>query len=194
MGGVMSGAVHAHHRSRRRQRGQGLVEFALVGPVLLLLAFGVFDFGRGMSANVTVTNSAREGARYLALNAVTKGSTSNYGTACYGTGSSPSAPTPDSGQGKAWRQLQDASVDLTQVTMIVRFYKSSNDPATGGAADITVTCSGGTVSVSNPNLAKLSPGDWVQVEVDYKYSPSTPLISHLVSHVSMARTTTMVLE
>jgi Flp pilus assembly protein TadG len=42
---------------------QGLVEFALVIPILLILAMGVIDFGWGLRAYITVTNSAREGAR-----------------------------------------------------------------------------------------------------------------------------------
>lgn len=48
-------------RSRRRaQRSQALVEFALVSPVLLLLTFGILDFGRAMYFFVTVNSAARE--------------------------------------------------------------------------------------------------------------------------------------
>ncbi|MPZ23852.1 MAG: pilus assembly protein [Dehalococcoidia bacterium] len=49
--------------SRRSERGQAMVEFALVLPLLLVLAFGIMDFGRALQAYVTINNAAREGAR-----------------------------------------------------------------------------------------------------------------------------------
>lgn len=45
-------------------RGQGLVEFALVIPVFLVMMFGVLDFGRVIWARNSLENAAREGARY----------------------------------------------------------------------------------------------------------------------------------
>jgi len=54
--------------SRRRRlsvlRGQGLLEFALVIPIFMLLLFGVFEFGRYMTALITINTSSREAARY----------------------------------------------------------------------------------------------------------------------------------
>jgi Flp pilus assembly protein TadG len=46
-----------------RRRGQALTEFALILPILLLLVFGVFDFGRAIYAYNSISNAAREGAR-----------------------------------------------------------------------------------------------------------------------------------
>jgi Flp pilus assembly protein TadG len=40
-----------------------MVETAMVLPILLVLVFGMIDFGRVFNAWITVTNSAREGAR-----------------------------------------------------------------------------------------------------------------------------------
>jgi Flp pilus assembly protein TadG len=48
-------------------RGAAAVEFALLLPVLLLLLFGIVDFARGFSAQLTVTHAAREGVRVQAL-------------------------------------------------------------------------------------------------------------------------------
>jgi len=48
-------------------QGQGLVELALVLPILLLVVFGVLDLGRMFFATTTLTNAAREGVRYLTL-------------------------------------------------------------------------------------------------------------------------------
>ncbi len=49
--------------ARPAERGQSLVEFALVVPVFLLLLSGMIDFGSGLYANQTIINAAREGAR-----------------------------------------------------------------------------------------------------------------------------------
>ena len=58
----------------RRQRkngekGQALVEFALLVPIFLILLFAIVDFGMGFYTWITVTNSAREGARVGAVHA-----------------------------------------------------------------------------------------------------------------------------
>ena len=50
-----------------RDRGAAAVEFALLLPVLLLLIFGIIDFGRALNAQITLTQAAREGARLEAL-------------------------------------------------------------------------------------------------------------------------------
>jgi Flp pilus assembly protein TadG len=48
---------------RRPRRGQALVEFALVLPLLILLLVGVLDFGRAIFAYNSLSNAARSGAR-----------------------------------------------------------------------------------------------------------------------------------
>ena len=48
---------------RQRSRGQGLVEFALVFPIMMVLLIAVFDMGRLVFAYNDITNSARSGAR-----------------------------------------------------------------------------------------------------------------------------------
>ena len=53
-----------NRRGRRpASRGQGLVEFAIVLPLILLLLMGAVDFGRGIFAFNEVANAAREGGR-----------------------------------------------------------------------------------------------------------------------------------
>jgi len=51
----------------RSERGQGLVEFALVLPLLLILLLGVADFGRIFSAGITLEAAARNGAEAAAI-------------------------------------------------------------------------------------------------------------------------------
>jgi Flp pilus assembly protein TadG len=53
---------------RHTTHGQGLVEFALVIPIFLLVLVAVFDLGRAVFAYNTLTNAAREGARIAIVN------------------------------------------------------------------------------------------------------------------------------
>jgi Flp pilus assembly protein TadG len=55
-------------KARRKSRGQTLVEFALVFPLLILLLMGIFDFGRAIFLYNSLTNAAREGARLALVN------------------------------------------------------------------------------------------------------------------------------
>jgi Flp pilus assembly protein TadG len=48
---------------KHRQRGQGVVEFAVVLPVFLFILISILDFGRAIYAYSVVANCAREGAR-----------------------------------------------------------------------------------------------------------------------------------
>jgi Flp pilus assembly protein TadG len=48
---------------RRRQAGQGLVEFAVLVPVFLLILLGVLEFGFAFNHNMTLEYATREGAR-----------------------------------------------------------------------------------------------------------------------------------
>lgn len=53
---------------RQKKAGQGVVEFALALPILVLIVIGVLDFGRAYQTYIRVSNAAREGAFYLASN------------------------------------------------------------------------------------------------------------------------------
>lgn len=57
-----------NRRGSSRERGQSLVETAIVFPILLLLLAAVVDFGRAFDAYIVLTNAAREGARWGAVN------------------------------------------------------------------------------------------------------------------------------
>jgi Flp pilus assembly protein TadG len=49
------------------EKGAELIEFALVFPLLLLVVFGIMDFGMLFQRYEAVTNAAREGARVAVL-------------------------------------------------------------------------------------------------------------------------------
>ena len=50
-------------RNRRNQKGQSIVEFALIAPVLILLFMGMFDFGWILHQQIQMDNATRLGAR-----------------------------------------------------------------------------------------------------------------------------------
>lgn len=54
-------------RLRRDDRGQSLVEFALVAPILLILILGIVDFARAWNVYQVLTDAGREGARNAAV-------------------------------------------------------------------------------------------------------------------------------
>jgi PKD repeat protein len=54
--------------SRRRSRGQSLVEFAILLPFMLLFLMVALDFGRAFFGWVSLNNTARVAANYAAIN------------------------------------------------------------------------------------------------------------------------------
>jgi hypothetical protein len=59
----------SRHMMQRRgnDRGAAAVEFALVLPLLVMLVFGIIQFGFVFNAYITVTQAAREGARMASV-------------------------------------------------------------------------------------------------------------------------------
>lgn len=54
-------------REQANRRGQGLVEFALILPLFLLLLFGMVEFGRALMTKNILTGAAREAVRKAAV-------------------------------------------------------------------------------------------------------------------------------
>lgn len=51
----------------RSQKGQSLVETALIIPIIILILFGIVDFGRIFHAYLTIDHAGREAARAAAV-------------------------------------------------------------------------------------------------------------------------------
>jgi Flp pilus assembly protein TadG len=81
---------------RPRSRGQALVEFALVLPVMMLVLLIVVDFGRLFFAYISDVNAAREGASYAAMHAAD----SPYDATTYYTGVQQAALAQANAQGQ----------------------------------------------------------------------------------------------
>ncbi len=54
-------------RRTNREKGTALLEAAITMPMLLLVAVGIFEFGRAYQTWQVLTNAAREGARVAVL-------------------------------------------------------------------------------------------------------------------------------
>lgn len=57
-------------RLKREDSGQGLVEFALILPLLLLVSFGIIEVGRLLFIYTSVSAASREAARYAAASGI----------------------------------------------------------------------------------------------------------------------------
>ena len=55
-------------RRSSNERGAALVEFALVLPLLLVLVFGMLEFGKAFNYWIDTTHLANEGARWAVVN------------------------------------------------------------------------------------------------------------------------------
>jgi Flp pilus assembly protein TadG len=81
-------------RTRTVARGQALVEFALILPIFVLLLVGLFDLGRVVFINNSVSEAAREGARWGAVQNRSVDSTGRDGIAQHVLDGLTGVPTP----------------------------------------------------------------------------------------------------
>lgn len=61
------GQRYALMRYGRRIGGQGLLEFALIAPIFIILLFGMIEFGRAWMTKNILTGAAREAVRIYAV-------------------------------------------------------------------------------------------------------------------------------
>jgi Flp pilus assembly protein TadG len=134
----------------RAENAQTMVEFALVFPIILLITYGIIEFGRMMFIYAAVTSSAREGARY-------------------GTASS-LADIDNDGNGEIPQYAYCAGIkNAVRRTALLVAIPDSAITITyqlGGASGFTTSCA----SVqSNPASVKL--GDRILVQVSVQFQP-----------------------
>ena len=59
------------HKTLRSESGASAVEFALLLPVLMMILFGIIEFGMALYRQAILTNASREGARLGIVPSVT---------------------------------------------------------------------------------------------------------------------------
>jgi TadE-like protein len=115
-----------------RSRGQGLVEFALVLPVFMVILIGMVDLGRAIWANNSVANAAREAARFASVHG---GSCEDLsGSACSGANYCPVGPKgPLTAVPASSTSCPNPSPSKQSI------YDAANGYVVGGGASNTVT-------------------------------------------------------
>jgi Flp pilus assembly protein TadG len=128
-----------------RDRGATAVEFALLLPVLLLLVFGLIDFGRALNAQITLTQAAREGARLAALGGQLSAVVSRTQTAATGLSSSQvsvtvtACPSGGSAGGSPADATVQASYPFSFVTPLGAIAKLFGGSGPGSSMTLTAT-------------------------------------------------------
>lgn len=139
--------------STTNRRGQSLIEFSLLFPLLFLLVVNVVNFGTFMYAWITVANAARAGAEYWVT-----------GTATVFSPSTPTAAEVTAVVTKDINSLPNrASLQVELCT---------NNKSSGTAV---ITCSGSYGAVVPPNDPESGSFVSATVDVKYTYQPAISL-------------------
>lgn len=51
----------------KNERGQSLIEFTIILPIILIILMGIFEFGIMINSYLTINNAARESSRLAAV-------------------------------------------------------------------------------------------------------------------------------
>lgn len=71
----MTSLIRPSRRRKHRQRGQAMLESALVFLVFIVIIFGLMDFGRMVWIYTMISNGAREATRYAIVRGTSSGHT-----------------------------------------------------------------------------------------------------------------------
>jgi Flp pilus assembly protein TadG len=128
-----------------------VVEFALIVPMLLLLVFGIIEFGYMMSRDTAIDNAARDGARVASLDG-------SFADICT------SVKQEITGSGMPAPSACNATTSTTTANIKIDCLKVDGTACAATASNYdTLAVSGGTATV----------------KVSYSYKWITPLISSI---------------
>ena len=134
--------------SRRRSRGQTLVEFAVIFPILVGLVFFLVDGVRLVYAYSTLTNAVRSGTRVAIVNQNERGIKDKIAENAVILGLTPGATG-----------TVDSHIDFLG-------YKIPEDPAVGGPNPESAT-----------PCVPVAPGCIAVIKAHYDFTPVTPGLS-----------------
>ena len=167
-------------RASRSQRSQAMTEFALVAPVLLLLTFGIIDFGRALFFYASAGDAAREAAHVAAraTSPLPSDADVRSAVAVHFPGATVTTPSPNCSNGPipgsipaagtAWVFITDPSPAVAGETVPPSNAPGGEvPPGTGGSCSTIVPAIGNQV---------------LEVTVVYNFVPVTPLISSAIAN------------
>ena len=137
-----------------RRGGQALIEFALLIPLVLLLAVNALNFAGFLFAWITVANAARDGAQYMVMSSA-----------------SPGAPTVATLGQVTTLVTNDVTSLLNRSSVVVKICTNANGTMTPAACT--------TLADPESPLYTLA-----TVDVTYTYEPFIPLFSFPGMHIS----------
>jgi TadE-like protein len=158
-----------------------MVEFALVAPILLLMFFGVIDFGRVIYIYGTLVQAANEGVRTaiqastpLPNDAAVLAATSSHAQSLILANPCPNGPLPPSSGGSAQNPPQGSGwIFITEPNPPSTPESNPTYDAPGGQIPAPST---GTCSAVHPYSSGTYP---LQVTIRYTYPFFTPLLEQL---------------
>jgi hypothetical protein len=180
----------------RGQRSQGLVEFAIIAPVLLLLTFGIIDFGRALYMYITLQQAANEGARvavksgdYIDVNgqqhlwatdsdvaAAVQSHAINMNLA--NNPACPNGPLPNGGVAQGSSQLPSPNNGWIFITDPSTAGNGFPNGPTGGLGSFPPP----NVGAGCSNIIDASNNEPIKVTLWFNFQPITPLIQQAVGN------------
>jgi len=142
--------IFAAYRRGRRERGQSLVEFAVLVPLFMLILIGMLEFGLMFNHDLTLQYASREGARVGS--ALGCGANSNSPTC---DSALPSPQDVDTYVVAAVQRVLEASgspIKMAQIGSITIFRATSTGGVNGSNTDTWIYSKGNGPSVSGQNL------------------------------------------
>ena len=169
----------------RSEKSQSMTEFALVAPILLLMFFGIIDFGRVLYIYGTLVEAANEGSRVavwastpLPTNANVQTAAKTSSQSLYLATSCPNGPLPPiSGAGASNPPGDQGWIFITEPNPPTAAESSPTYDAPGGETPANAS---GSCSAVNPFSSGTYP---LQVTVRYNYSFFTPILEQLAPNL-----------
>ena len=169
---------------RDPSRGQSLVEFALILPVLMFMLMGFFDLGRVVLAHDALSHAAREAARYAIVHG---GTTAVYGGSWDGTcpagplpaGITPpaatsSCPYPSPSKEAIYQEAREQARAAGSVVTVEVCYGAG----CVGNTDVATNLRGTAVTVTVHSTVAMSAGALIGFSSFNVSSSSTMLVNH----------------
>jgi len=142
--------MFAAYRRGRHERGQSLVEFAVLVPVFMLILIGMLEFGLMFNHDLTLQYASREGARV--------GAALGCGASSSSTTCDSALPTPqdvDAYIVAAVQRVLEASgspINMAQIGSITIFRATSTGGVVGSNTDTWTYSKGNGPTVSGQKL------------------------------------------
>ena len=166
-------------RTRRKSAGQSLVEFSLILPIFMLIVLGLIDGGRLIYMNSVLSQSAREAARVVSVEASWIGSTD---PSC-NTSGGPVCPATFNAM------LADAVAAANR--MVAPF---GTIPATNVYMSCNVFCSEPSGAWTTRACASSGTGDVASIRVVMTYTAITPVVGQVIPSINLSGSASMVIN